>query len=120
MKFYLPLILPEEHMNFKISNIPGNSVYIDRQCLCKVHVEVVRVDYTKRSTVALKLKIFKVRKIRKEKIIFENFYRFFKKRCIIKKLLANSTIQVVQNRQKPTVNPSLSRAYHSQYDRACF
>ena len=30
LKFYLPLILPEEQMNFKISNIPGNSVYINR------------------------------------------------------------------------------------------
>ena len=29
LKFYLPLILPEEQMNFKLSNIPGNSVYID-------------------------------------------------------------------------------------------
>ena len=28
-KFYLPLILPEEQINFKISNIPGNSVYIN-------------------------------------------------------------------------------------------
>ena len=28
LKFYLPLILPEEQMNFKLSNIPGNSVYI--------------------------------------------------------------------------------------------
>ena len=29
LKFYLPLILPEEQMNFKLSNIPGNSVYIN-------------------------------------------------------------------------------------------
>ena len=30
LKFYLPLILPEEQMNFKlVSNIPGNSVYIN-------------------------------------------------------------------------------------------
>ena len=28
LKFHLPVILPEEQMNFKISNIPGNSVYI--------------------------------------------------------------------------------------------
>ena len=28
LKFYLPLILPEEQMDFKLSNIPGNSVYI--------------------------------------------------------------------------------------------
>ena len=28
LKFYLPLILPEEQMNFKLSSIPGNSVYI--------------------------------------------------------------------------------------------
>ena len=27
----MPLNLPEEHMNFKISNIPGNSVYINPQ-----------------------------------------------------------------------------------------
>ena len=31
LKFYLPLILSEEQMNFKLSNIPGNSVYIKRK-----------------------------------------------------------------------------------------
>ena len=29
LKFYLPVILPEEQMDFKLSNIPGNSVYIN-------------------------------------------------------------------------------------------
>ena len=29
LKFYLPLIPPEEQMNFKLNNIPGNSVYIN-------------------------------------------------------------------------------------------
>ena len=37
MKFYLPLILPEEHMNFKISNIPGNSVYINYKAIKDRH-----------------------------------------------------------------------------------
>ena len=35
LKFYLPLILPEEQMNFKISNIPGNSVYINVHLPCR-------------------------------------------------------------------------------------
>ena len=29
LKFYLPLILSEEQMDFKLSNIPGNSVCIN-------------------------------------------------------------------------------------------
>ena len=37
LKFYLPLILPEEQMDFKLSNIPGNSVYINYKAIKDRH-----------------------------------------------------------------------------------
>ena len=61
MKFYFPLNLPEEHMNFKISNIPGNSVYINYKALLivmkdKLATIIRAVNYIK--TTALNTKLF--------------------------------------------------------------
>ena len=37
LKFYLPLILPEEQMNFKLSNIPCYSIYINYKAIKDHH-----------------------------------------------------------------------------------
>ena len=47
----MPLNLPEEHMNFKISNIPGNSVYI---------------NYETKIVITSPWKIFRIRSVREK------------------------------------------------------
>ena len=41
LKFYLPLILPEEQTNLKISNIPGSTVYIDNSIIIELQLLLI-------------------------------------------------------------------------------